>query len=71
MNNSFEEEENCDYSQQESAVFNEEVEEIKNGFELTQITEQITKLYALKVFNKDAKGRQFGLNEENTLAKIQ
>jgi hypothetical protein len=33
------------------------VEEIKNGFELTQITEQITKLYALKVFNKDAKGR--------------
>ena len=71
MNNSFEEEDNCDYSQKESAFFNEEVEEIKNGFESAQITEQTTKLYALKVFNKDAKGRQFGLNEENTLTKIQ
>ena len=34
MNNSFEAEDNCDYSQQESIVFNEEVEEIKNGFEI-------------------------------------
>ena len=50
MNNSFEEEDNCDYQQQESAFFNEEVEEIKNGFESAQITEQTTKLYALKVF---------------------
>lgn len=71
MNNSFEEEDNCDYSQQESIAFNEDAEEIKNGFEMGQNIEQTTKLYALKVFNKDAKGRQFGLNEENTLSKIQ
>ncbi len=74
MNNSFEEEEECASSlQQESIIFHEDIEEIKSGFEIQPVcTPQPTnKLYALKVFNKDAKGRQFGVNEENILTRIQ
>ena len=70
MNNSFEKA--TEYDVNSDMQFEEE--EIKESH-LQQAAQQqpprlVNKLYALKVFNKDAKGRQFGLNEENMLQKI-